>query len=207
MRLIALLASLFFALSIVACDEPAGEEQSDEATEEEAEDEEQSDEEAADEGDESQGDDEEEYELAEDLEAGESRHFGAPFSVEDEPMSLSDAIASLQAEEDREQLDPIKVQASIEYVCESRGCWLALDAEDVDRPVRVRMKDYGFFISRNAAGARAVIEGALEEVTLSEDEARHYAEKQGHVDPDSIEGQEEAYRFVATGVEVTQPES
>jgi hypothetical protein len=174
---------------------------------------------SADEGDDEQGEvahnhpdhdhpdhvhgDDEDVELADDLEAGATAHYGAAFSdPEADPLAIGDALAQCVGTG-----EPCKIQGAVKTVCESRGCWMELDAPaDAGRIVRVRMLDYGFFLPRNVAGAEAIVEGTLEETEITEDRARHYAEK-GSGDLEAIDGPQPEYRIVASGIELSVPES
>lgn len=211
MRTVALIAALLVASPLLAgCDEtPEQPEVQDQATDEETADEtgEQADEEVAD-GQPEAGD--EEPDLADDLEPGETGHYGEPFTIEDAPVELSEALAHVEDSEEGETSPTVKVESRIERVCQKKGCWFTLQAEDVDRPVRVRMKDYGFFVPRNTGDATAVVEGTVEPRTIDEDLARHYAEDvadQTGEEPEEIDGPVQTYRFIATGISIQQPES
>jgi hypothetical protein len=208
MKYSALLAALLVALLTFGCDEPADEPAQDDG--EQAQQEEISDDEQEESAEYDEAPDDEE-ELAEDLAAGESGHYGAPFSIDDEPLALASAVSELEAkiEEngDDAKLEDIKLSGRIEHVCQNKGCWFTLDADDVELTVRIRMEDYAFFVPRNASGADAVIEGTIQRVTVDEKMARHLAEDQGIEDLDSIEGDQENYLIMARGISVTLPES
>lgn len=141
-------------------------------------------------------------ELPEHLAPGEKKHFGAPFTVGDDPISLASALAKVSEGE-----GPYKVEAKIETVCKKKGCWFTLAADGVEVPIRVRMKDYGFFISRNTDGAQVVLEGTLNKVVVPQEMAQHFAddEVEGTGEKaEQIDGDQETYEFMATGVEISQ---
>lgn len=140
--------------------------------------------------------------LADDLAAGETKLYGARFTIIEEPMTLAAAI-----EKSAEGPGPYKIDATMSEVCTSKGCWFALAGEGIDRPVRVKMKDYGFFVPRNAKGARAIVEGELTAREMSAEEAKHYAEDAGKT-PEEVAkiGATKVYEFTATAVEVTMPQ-
>lgn len=149
-------------------------------------------------------------EIAEDLGAGETAHFGEPFTIEDDPVALTDALDELDGTDDGASTSTVKVEASIQRVCQNKGCWFTLEADDVDRPVRVRMKDYGFLIPRNTEDGTSIIEGTLEPKTIDEELARHYAEdvaEETGEDPEEVDGPVDTYRLTATGIEMSRPES
>lgn len=142
-------------------------------------------------------------ELPEHLAPGEKKHFGAPFSNDDEPISLASALAKMSEAE-----GPYKVEAKVETVCKKKGCWFTLAADGVEVPIRVRMKDYAFFISRNTDGAQVVLEGTLKKVVVPQEMAQHFADDEVEgtgKKAEQIEGDQETYEFMATGVEISQP--
>jgi len=65
--------------------------------------------------------------------------------------------------------------------------------------VRVTFKDYGFFVPKDGAGHRAVVEGTLEEEEMSEAMVKHLAEDAGE-DPNAVTGTRKVVKVVATGV-------
>ena len=132
---------------------------------------------------------------------GETRHYGADFSSDSAPLSLHDAI---EACGDNGRI--CKLTGTIASSCQTRGCWFVLNAPDVDRVVRIRMQDYGFFVPRNSAGSTAIVEGTIEAVTLPVEMARHYAEDAVRAGEEAREvtGPEEAWQIMITGAELTK---
>ena len=205
-RILAIFTALLLLGTAVACDDEADEAESTEE-ETEATDDDGDDESASDSDDD--GHTEGDHEMVDDLEPGESDHYGEAFTIDNDAESLSDVIARLEDSDD-EGIDEVKVAAKVKHVCEKRGCWMALDDDTVDIPVRVHMYDYSFFVPRNVAGADAIAQGSLKHTVISEDDARHYAEHvvdQTGVDPDDIEGEQEMYEFTATGITLELSES
>ncbi|MFH6982768.1 DUF4920 domain-containing protein [Marinoscillum luteum] len=72
----------------------------------------------------------------------------------------------------------VKFEAEITEVCQMKGCWMTLKSAD-GSPVRVTFKDYGFFVPKDAAGKKVIIEGVALSEVLDEATARHYAEDSG----------------------------
>ena len=93
---------------------------------------------------------------------------------------------------------PVLLHGRLSEVCQRKGCWTML--QDGDQTVRVRFKDYGFFIPTEASGREAYVEGTVKVSVLSEAEARHYAEESPSGDPDAIHGPQREIGFTATGV-------
>ena len=96
----------------------------------------------------------------------------------------------------------IRVTRSVTEVCKVKGCWMML--RDGATQVRVTFKDYGFFMPKNLVGRKVALEGVLTEETLSEKDARHYAEDAGKSPKEiaAIVGDQKEYSFEATGVVV-----
>lgn len=94
----------------------------------------------------------------------------------------------------------IAVTATVTEVCQVKGCWMIL--VDGDTKVRVTFKDYGFFMPKDLAGKKVVVEGVLSEEVLSEKDARHYAEDAGKSKAEiaKIKGDQRELGFEATGV-------
>ena len=136
------------------------------------------------------------------IEAGETKVYGDDFTIIEPPITLASAIEGIDANAGK----LVKIEARIDKVCKAKGCWFTLAADDVDRPVRVKMKDYGFFVPRNADGTAAIVEGALTKRTMPKEEAQHYADdaaKAGEA-AKTVEGPQDVYEFTATTVQITR---
>jgi hypothetical protein len=123
----------------------------------------------------------------------ESRDFGAGLTLE-KTTRLADVVANPERHADR----PLLLSGRLTDLCVKKGCWTVLT--DGEHFVRVRFQDYGFFLPQDALGSAALVEGRAELRTLSEREARHYAEESTDGDPDAIRGPQRELGFVATGV-------
>ena len=71
-----------------------------------------------------------------------------------------------------------KLIAKVDQVCQAKGCWMKLNLEDGNQ-VMVRFKDYGFFVPKDIAGKKVIIEGKAFVAEVSVEEQRHYAEDAG----------------------------
>lgn len=139
----------------------------------------------------------------EDIKPGESNVYGAQFTIIEEPITLASAIEKAAGGE-----GPYKVNAQIQKVCQVKGCWFTLQAEGVEIPIRVKMKDYAFFVPKNAEGLPAVLEGTFKKVQLPQDEAQHYADdeaKETGKPAKKIEGPLDTYMFMASAIQITKP--
>jgi hypothetical protein len=107
--------------------------------------------------------------------AADGKHFGA----------LIDANNAI----DYDQLIPkmastdslaLKVSGKVGEVCQKKGCWMTLVAEQPGQPeMRVTFKDYAFFMPKDLSGKRVVIDGYAYVDETPVDVLRHYAEDAG----------------------------
>lgn len=96
---------------------------------------------------------------------------------------------------------PIVVQGQLKDVCRKKGCWTIL--REGQQEVRVKFRDYSFFVPRDATGRVALVEGIVTEQTISEEVAKHYAEEGGNPEEaKKIKGPQKVLSFTATGVEI-----
>lgn len=84
-------------------------------------------------------------------------------------------------------------------ICQKKGCFFV--AQDQNYMVRVTFKDYGFFIPTDSQGKEVVLIGDFSVKTLSDEQARHYAEDSGN-DPGAVSGEQKEYSVVATSIVV-----
>jgi hypothetical protein len=94
-----------------------------------------------------------------------------------------------------------KVYGKVEEVCQAKGCWMLIDKGD-GTTMRVKFKDYGFFVPKDCAGKTAIMEGRAFFRTVSVDELKHYAEDAGKSkeEIEKIKEPQKALAFEAEGV-------
>ena len=134
------------------------------------------------------------------IEPGATRQYGAAFTMTDEPIELAAAIAKAKA-----STGPYKVKATVNEVCQAKGCWFTLKAPEVPLPIRVKMKGYAFFMPKNAGDAEAVLEGTLKEVTIDQKTAQHYEDDAAAASgkpAKQVTGPVQSYMFMATAVQL-----
>lgn len=134
------------------------------------------------------------------IEPGVTRQYGAAFTMTEEPIELAAAIAKA-----KESTGPYKVKATVNEVCQAKGCWFTLKAPEVPLPIRVKMKGYAFFMPKNAGDAEAVLEGTLKEVTLDQKTAQHYEDDAAAASgkpAKQVTGPVQSYMFMATAVQL-----
>jgi hypothetical protein len=120
---------------------------------------------------------------------------GTPIDAFDR-VELTSALADAERYAGR----TIRLEGEVLDVCSKRGCWMML--RDGDATVRVTFKDYGFFVPRDAKGAKAVIVAQVSRETMPEEVARHFAAESEGGNPDAIKGPQSVVAVVASGVEL-----
>lgn len=73
---------------------------------------------------------------------------------------------------------PVKIQASVDAVCQKKGCWMDLKTAEGET-MRVTFKDYGFFVPKDAAGKEAIVEGVAKIEETSVADLKEYAKDAG----------------------------
>ena len=122
-----------------------------------------------------------------------------------EEINKSDAISYEEMVAKMAGADSLstKVMGTVEGVCQAKGCWMNIVSDNPDQPsMFVKFKDYGFFMPKDIAGKRVIMEGyAFKEVTPV-DELRHYAEDEGKSLEEiaAIIEPKEELKFLASGV-------
>jgi hypothetical protein len=121
-------------------------------------------------------------------------------------------LPEVLASADQHTAEPVLVRGRISEVCQRKGCWTIL--VDGDAAVRVRFKDYGFFLPTDSSGRNAYVEGVVTIEMLSEKQARHYASESSASesnaseleagDAESIRGPQREVGFVASGVRIVE---
>lgn len=73
-----------------------------------------------------------------------------------------------------------KVTGKVSAVCKVKGCWMTMVSENPDQPeMRVKFKNYAFFMPKDIVGKTVVIDGFALQETISVADQRHYAEDAG----------------------------
>jgi len=72
----------------------------------------------------------------------------------------------------------VKITGTVTGVCQKKGCWLQVDIGE-GKTMRVRFKDYAFFVPKNISGKTVVLDGHAYNSTTSVDQLRHYAQDAG----------------------------
>jgi hypothetical protein len=109
----------------------------------------------------------------------------APGTVYGERPTLSDTtlVSAILANPEPYVGQRVLVTGTVVEVCEKRGCWLQLAGDQESQTLRVKVEDGVIIFPLTARGHAAVVEGTVEKIVMSADEAReaarHHAEEQG----------------------------
>ncbi|NNG15177.1 MAG: DUF4920 domain-containing protein [Gemmatimonadales bacterium] len=101
----------------------------------------------------------------------------------------------------------VLVTGMVVDVCSKRGCWLELASDREYETLRVKVDDGVIVFPMTARGHRAVVEGVVEELELTEEQVReraqHHAEEQGlEFDPSTVTGPETTYQLRGIGAAI-----
>ena len=122
--------------------------------------------------------------------------FGAAFTPQN-VVPASD-VASKVSDKDSVHL---QTEGIVKEVCQQKGCWMKVDVGNGEE-MFVRFKQYAFFVPKDAAGKKVVLNGKAFAYQSSVAEQRHYAEDVGKSKKEvaSIKKPQKAVRFEADGV-------
>ena len=72
----------------------------------------------------------------------------------------------------------VKLTGTIQEVCQKKGCWMNMNIGN-NQSMKVRFRDYAFFVPKDAANKTVIIEGVAFNDTTSVADLKHYAEDGG----------------------------
>lgn len=98
----------------------------------------------------------------------------------------------------------VVVEGTIVDVCAARGCWIDLAGDKPHQKLRIKVDDGVIVFPMESRGKKARVQGKVEELKLTRDEAlqqaKHHAEETGKpFDAKSAQGPLTQYRLRATG--------
>ncbi len=130
-------------------------------------------------------------------EAIQGDYFGEEFEVSGKASKTSAPFDRISGKDSLQT----QIVGEIKEVCQSKGCWMKVQLESNDE-VFVRFKDYGFFVPKDAAGKKVVMNGAAFFEEMSVEDQRHYAEDEGASEDElaQIAAPKKTLRFEADGV-------
>ncbi|MFD2787511.1 DUF4920 domain-containing protein [Hymenobacter rubripertinctus] len=126
--------------------------------------------------------------------------YGATTTSEDaQPLS---ALPALLGSQDSAR---VKLVGKAEAVCQAKGCWLTMQTPD-GQQMRVRFKNYAFFVPKDISGQTVVINGWAHRETVPVSDLRHFAQDAGKSAADiaAITEPQQQLNFEADGVLVVK---
>ena len=93
----------------------------------------------------------------------------------------------------------VRVEGAVESVCKKKGCWMMMRAGDDE--IRVKFKDYAFFVPLDCEGRNVQLVGDFAVETTSVEDIKHYLEDAGKPDEAAkVTAPRTEMTLVATGV-------
>ena len=121
----------------------------------------------------------------------------------DVPDGKAITVATLLANVDKYRGKEVLVEAPIEAVCLKKGCWMTFDG--AGKQVRVKFKDYAFFMPKDSSGRLALVHAKFEVKEMSAEQIAHYLEDEGkHEEAKKVTEGVTEYTLYASGVRLRQ---
>lgn len=124
-------------------------------------------------------------------------------------LSLSDTILVSELLDNPEAYEgkTVLIRGNVVDVCQKRGCWIEVAGDRPYEKITVKVNDGEIVFPLSAKGSRAVVEGMVERIELTEDQAvqwkTHQAEERGETfDPASVTGPLTIWRIKGVGAEI-----
>ena len=98
----------------------------------------------------------------------------------------------------------VKVEGLIVDVCSRRGCWMSIASDRAFETLRIKVADGEIVFPIKARGKKAAVQGKVQEIRMSKEQALAFAEHQAQeagkkFDPSTITGPTVLYQIYATG--------
>jgi hypothetical protein len=141
--------------------------------------------------------------------AAEAEPFeGEPYGEELTLTTLTHIAVILERPEDYVG-ERVMVEGRVTDVCSNMGCWMDIIGGDDSQKIQVKVDDGVIVFPEEAKGRRARVEGVVEKIERTEEEAlaaaEHRAEEQGlEFDPATVTGPETIYRIKALGAVIAE---
>ncbi|MEQ8909492.1 MAG: DUF4920 domain-containing protein [Vicingaceae bacterium] len=131
---------------------------------------------------------------------GDSLHFGELID-ENGALTIDEFATKMNGKDSLK----VKISATATDVCQKKGCWMKVQTADGGK-MRIRFKDYGFFVPKDISGKQVVFEGVAFQDTTTVEDLKHYAEDAGKSAEEiaAITEPEIQTAFMAHGVMIKQ---
>lgn len=131
----------------------------------------------------------------------DGKNFGDKVSA-DGAVTYDEIVPRLKAIKETDKLENLKITGTVLAVCKAKGCWMTIQSEKGAPEIFVKFKDYAFFMPKDIAGKKVLMQGyAFKEVTDVKT-LRHFAEDEGKskAEIEKITQPKDEYKFLANGV-------
>ena len=132
-------------------------------------------------------------------------------TVYGEQLTMTDTtlISTILTDPDAYIGERVLVAGTGVEVCEMRGCWLELASDREYETLRVKVEDGVIVFPLSARGHNAVVEGVIERIDLTREQAieqaRHHAEEQGiPFDSTTVTGPTTTYQIRGIGAVIAE---
>jgi len=127
-----------------------------------------------------------------------------------EPLTLTEItpVSAILDNPDQYLGERVLVEGMIVAVCESKGCWMDIASDREFEKIQIKVDDGVIVFPLSARGSQALVEGTVELLELTAEEAleqaQHMAEERGEeFDPSTVpEGPQTIYRIRGIGAVV-----
>jgi hypothetical protein len=124
-------------------------------------------------------------------------------------ITLSDTVEVSELLDNPEAYEGkvVLIRGNVVDVCQKRGCWIEVGGDRPYEKITVKVNDGEIVFPLSAKGNRAVVEGMVERIELTEEQAvkwkTHQAEERGETfDPASVSGPLTIWRIKGVGAEI-----
>jgi hypothetical protein len=126
--------------------------------------------------------------------------YGTAFTLDPAGTVPAGALAAALGKRDSAR---VMLAGKATAVCQAKGCWMTLPTAG-GQQVRVRFKDYAFFVPKDLSGHQVVVNGWAYRSTVPKADLQHYAKDAGKSDREvaAISRDEQQLTFMADGVMV-----
>lgn len=124
-------------------------------------------------------------------------------------ITLSDTVEVSELLDNPEAYEgkAVLIRGNVVDVCQKRGCWIEVGGDRPYEKITVKVNDGEIVFPLSAKGNHAVVEGMVERIELTEEQAvkwkTHQAEERGETfDPASVSGPFTIWRIKGVGAEI-----
>lgn len=124
-------------------------------------------------------------------------------------VTLTDTVMVSQILDNPEAYEgkAVLISGDVVDVCQKRGCWIEVSSDRPYESITVKVNDGEIVFPLSARGSQAVVEGVVERIELTQEQAikwkTHQAEEKGETfDPSTVMGPLTIWRIKGVGAEI-----